>query len=211
MNWRASQQRPIQAGKQLLVEGRTAEIFFREWVGSTGLIGSIDVRDFGSIANLTQYLLVFSSSREFRERVTSLGIIRDAESDPATAAFQSVCESLHASGLTYPKTIDTFSDGMPRTGVFVLPDCNQPGMLETLCWQILQADASVASQTNCVTTYLDCVRQNKAIQNEAKARVWTYLAGMGEFDPLVGRAAQAKIWNWTSPALTQLSSFLHSF
>ena len=40
MNW-PSLRRPIQAPKQLLVEGRTPEIFFREWVEAMNLTGQI--------------------------------------------------------------------------------------------------------------------------------------------------------------------------
>ena len=210
MNWQASLQRPIQTPKQLLVEGRTAEMFFREWIEATKLNHSMEARNFGSNANLTGYLRTFSSAREFREKVNALGVIRDAEAGPAANAFQSVCASLKAAGLTSPAALGAYGEGTPRTGVFILPDCHQPGMLETLCWQILEGDAKAASQIQCVKAYLDCLRPQTQIQNEAKAKVWTFLAGRGEFDPLVGRAAQVGIWDWTSPALTQLSGFLRS-
>jgi hypothetical protein len=201
--------RPIQAAKQRLVEGRTPEIFFREWVEALELEGDAEVRDYGSLADLTPYLKVFTTYKDFRELVNSVAIIRDAEDKPATFAFDSVCAALRTVGLPCPTSPASFSDGMPRTGIFVLPDCQQSGMLETLCWSALQSDHGFAPQLGCVTTYLNCLKQaNTVIRNETKARVWTYLAGKGHFDPQVGRAAQAKVWDWTSPALQQLSVFL---
>lgn len=208
MEW-PSLKRRIQAPKQLLVEGRTPEIFFREWVETPGLKGQVEVRDYGSLTQLTDFLKVFTGYKEFREIVVSVGIVRDAEDKPATSAFQSVCSSLRVVGLTCPEACGSFSIGHPRTGIFVLPDCQQPGMLETLCWTSLEHDPKNEPELACVMAHLDCLgRANVQVRNAAKAKVWTYLAGRGEFDPMVGRAAQAKIWNWESAALRRLSDFI---
>jgi hypothetical protein len=206
---RPSLRRPIEAPKQLLVEGRTSEIFFREWVEAAGLKGAVEVRDYGSLADLTAYLRVFTGYKEFRESVVSVGVVRDAEERPAASAFQAVCAALSAVNLPIPDELNAFSAGNPRTGIFVLPDCEQPGMLETLCWSVLGADPKLADHLGCVATYVACLRKNNVeIRNEAKAKVWTYLAGRGQFDPQVGRAAQAKMWDWASPTFQPLSAFL---
>jgi Protein of unknown function (DUF3226) len=210
MEW-PSMQRPIRAPKQLLVEGRTPEIFFREWVEALGLKGKIEVRDFRSLDQLTSFLKVFAGRPEFKETVESVGIIRDAEDKPAAAAFQSVCASLRLADLPCPATCGVFNDGPKRTGVFVLPDCVQPGMLETLCWTILETDPKFKPEVDCVMAHLQCLGRAKVqTQNPHKAKVWTYLAGRGKFDPQVGRAAQNKLWDWNSPALLNLTGFLRS-
>ncbi len=208
MEW-PSLKRPIQAPKQLLVEGRTAEIFFREWVEALGLEGQVEVRDFGSLTVLTDFLKVFTGYKEFRESVVSVGIIRDAEDMPAESAFRSVCYSLQVVGLTCPEACGAFSAGEPRTGIFVLPDCRQPGMLETLCWASLEDDPKNQPELACVMAHFACLgRANVQVRNPAKAKVWTYFAGGCEMEPQVGRAAQAKIWNWESAALQPLASFI---
>jgi hypothetical protein len=210
MNW-PSLGRPIKAPKQLLVEGRTPEIFFREWVEAMGLKAQLEVRDYLSLNDLTPFLKLFTGYKEFREIVTSVAVVRDAEANPASSAFDSVCAALNAVNLPCPDAIASFSTGSPRTGIFVLPDCRNPGMLETLCWSVLQADSKYAQHLGCVTDYVACLRKaNAEIRNEPKALVWTFLAGMGLFDPQVGRAAQAKVWEWTSPAFQPLSAFLKS-
>ena len=50
MKWK-SLERPLQAPKQLLVEGRTPEIFFREWIEWLGLKAQMEVRDFLSLSD----------------------------------------------------------------------------------------------------------------------------------------------------------------
>ena len=179
MNW-PSLGRPINAPKQLLVEGRTPEIFFREWVEAIGLKGQLEVRDYLSLTDLAPFLKVFTGYKQFRETVTSVAIVRDAEAKPAASAFDSVCAALRAVNLPCPDNLASFSAASPRTGIFVLPDCRSPGMLETLCWSVLQADAACARPVGCVTNYLACLREaNAEPRIEAKAKVWTYLAGQG--------------------------------
>ena len=112
--------------------------------------GRIEVRDFGSLDDLPAFLRVFTGYKEFRENVTSLAVIRDAEDKPALSAFNSVCKALTVVNLPLPGTMATFSGGTPHTGVFVLPDCQNPGMLETLCWSVLQSDAKSEQRLGCV-------------------------------------------------------------
>ena len=209
MNLIVSHKRPIRTSKQVLVEGRSAEIFFREWIESTAFSSQMEVRDFGSISDLAGYLKLFSTQKDFREKVTSIAIIRDAEDGVAQNAFESVCASLIAAGMKRPDAIGSYGDGTPKAGVFILPDCNNPGMLETLCWSAVQSDTDQSHHKDCVISYLDRLREKRQIHNEAKARIWTYLAGYGKFEPQLGRSAQAKIWNWTNPAFEKLTNFLN--
>jgi hypothetical protein len=205
-----SHARPILTSKQILVEGRSAEIFFREWIDSTHLKGQIEARDFGSISNLTGYLKLFISQKDFREKVTAIGIVRDAEEKAPIGAFDSVCASLTAAGVKSPDSVGVYSDGMPRAGVFILPDCESPGMLETLCWSAIQNDSDRIHHSKCVDSYLMSLREKNLIRNEAKARIWAYLAGFGEFEPQLGRSAQAKIWDWNNSVFSKLTSFMNS-
>jgi len=89
MQW-PSLKRPIQTTKQLLVEGRTPEIFFREWIEALGLKDKVEVRDYGSLTDLGPYLKVFTSYQSFRDEVISLAVVRDAKDKPAASRFR-VC------------------------------------------------------------------------------------------------------------------------
>ncbi len=217
--------REIKTSIQILVEGRTPEIFFREMVEKhLNLKDKIQVRDFKNIENLTTFLRIFTRRPEFIEKVTSLGIIRDAEDKPATSAFQSVCNSLETVGITRPNKIgevqnrtfdlpDVIGDTPTReikTGVFILPDCNDKGMIETLCLQSLTEDKTQEISLKCVDEYFECLRKNNGVspENIEKAKTWTFLSAHGSFDPQVGRAAQKKIWNWGGQTFQPLVDFL---
>ena len=204
--------RPIKSPRQLLVEGVTDALFFSKWIEQLGATDQPEVRDFHGVKNLAPFLKDLAGRPEFREQVVSLAIIRDAEDKPAADAFKSVCDSLEKAKLKPPEDLAVFSSGMPRIGIYILPDCQDCGMLETLCWNVLQKDLDALPHLKCVEGYLACLRQVKAKpQNEIKAKVWAFLAGKGEFDPQVGRAAQKGVWDWKSEALAKLRAFLTEF
>lgn len=207
MSERKSLSRAIETPAQLLVEGRTPEIFFREMVEYLGLKDRIQVRDFGSIGDLTDYLKDFTQLADFIENVTSLGIIRDAEDNPARDGFTSVCASLRTVGIEPPDNIGEVVQKTIKVGVFILPDCQNRGMLETVC---LEAVANEVDVLQCVDDFYDCLRA-KGVNwptNITKAKTWTFLATKNLSDPQVGRAAQKQIWPWNGNAFERLREFL---
>jgi len=207
MSDRKSLSRPIKTPAQLLVEGRTPEIFFREMVEYLGLKDQIQIRDFGSISDLTDYLKDFTQLADFLETVTSLGIIRDAEDKPASDGFASVCHSLKMAGVMPPNKIGEIEQKTIRVGVFILPDCQNQGMLETVC---LESVADEVNVLQCANDYFDCLRAKNVDwpANITKAKTWAFLATKNISDPQVGRAAQTKIWPWDANAFEKLRNFL---
>jgi hypothetical protein len=207
MSAASSQERPIQTKAQLLVEGRTSEIFFWKMTEQLGLT-SIQVRDFGSINELDAYLAVFSRNAKFEEVVGALGIIRDAEQNPAEAAFASVCSSLQKSKLPIPTKINSVEGGEFKTGVFILPDCSSPGMLENLCLESVGDKPEV----HCLEDYFACIEKRGGTlpRNMTKAKAFAFLAAQDLNEPLIGTAAKAKIWPWEHPAFAMLQNFLRA-
>jgi hypothetical protein len=225
MPQKESQDRDITTTAQLLVEGRTPEMFFREIVEKhLSVKEKLEVREFKNNESLTTFLKVFTRRPEFIEKVQSLGIIRDAEDQPARSAFQSVCSSLKAVGITPPNRIGEIQSctfQMPeiageaqqreiKIGVFILPDCNGKGMIETLCLKSLDEEVSHLATLKCADDYFTCLASNEGIQprNLDKAKTWTYLSAFGTFEPQVGRAAQKRIWKWDNIAFQPLMKFL---
>ncbi|MCI0535814.1 MAG: hypothetical protein L0Z50_11370 [Verrucomicrobiales bacterium] len=210
---RKSIERPIRIAAQLLVEGRTPEIFFRELVQQVGLGDRIDVRTFGDIAKdtLQTYLELFSSKAAFKERVTRLAIIRDAEGKQAESGFQSICVALLGAKLPVPSAMAAFTELPLQVGVYVLPDCSRVGMLETLCLEAA-AECEMASPAKlllCVDQFLDCVtRSQPPFENPTKARFAAYALARGVVDPQLGRAAQKRIIPFDSQAFEKLIRFL---
>ncbi len=207
MSLPASLKRSIETPAQLLVEGRTAEIFFRELAEFLNLQTQIQVRDFGDIDNLTAYLETFTQLEKFIEKVSSLGIIRDAEDKPAYSAFSSVCDSLKVVKIEPPQNVGRVQQNTIKVGVFILPDCQNEGMLETLCLQSVNDQVATMA---CVEGYFECLEKNgvNLPPNMAKARIWAFLATQKISDPQVGRAAQANVFPWNSDAFKPLREFI---
>jgi hypothetical protein len=211
MGAKESLARRISTPIQVLVEGKTPEIFFREMVEHLGSKDRIQVRDYEGINSLTAYLKTFANLEDFKEKETSLGVIRDAEDKPADAAFQSVCQSLKAVGIEPPQKPGEVQPQSFKVGVFILPNCQDPGMLETVCLQfVAQAHAK---ELGCINRYFECL-SGKDIgvspSNVDKAKTWAFLSAKGSFDPQVGRAAQAKVWDWENRVFEPLRDFLNA-
>lgn len=197
---------PITYSKVLVVEGGDAFQFFKAMLRHLNLLTEVEIRNFGEISNLTLYLKALKQTSGF-ERVTSLGIVRDAEAN-ATSAFQSICRSLRQAGLAVPKQLQLTAQGVPKTSVFVLPDCRSQGMLDALCLQSVSNDPSIL----CVDQYFQCL-QGQGLSppgNIAKARLHAFLASRTKPDLLLGQAAHAGYFPWNSPAFDLLKQFLRN-
>lgn len=207
--------RAITTDGQLLVEGRVPEMFFREMIAACGLILKVEARTFGDIGkdNLQVYLELLTQKATFKERVKRLGIIRDAESAAAAAAFQSVQAALRGANLPVPSTVKQLEGSPLAVGVFILPDCQDAGMLESLC---LSAVAEVeASQPDgvlpCVDEFFRCLSQRgKKPGNPTKAQFAGYALARDVMDPQLGRAAQKGVIPWNTRAFEPLRTFMRS-
>jgi hypothetical protein len=207
----SSLNRPIKAPAQLLVEGRVPEMFFRELVKVSGLEGAIEVRTFGAIGkvNLQTYLELFCSKAAFKEEVRAMGIVRDAESNKAASAFQSVQSALLEAGHPVPSKMAAFEGSPLRVGVFILPDCDHEGMLETLCLQAATEDGGSRALLSCVDEFFACLsRQQRVPRNPTKARFAGYALGRDVIDPQLGTAARQGAIPWNAAAFEPLKRFL---
>ena len=207
--------RPITKEGQLLVEGRAPEMFFREMVSTCGLADAVEVRTFGDITkdNLQAYLELFIQKPAFKEHVKRVGIIRDAESGSAASAFNSVQSALRGAQLTTPASMNML-DGTPLAiGVFILPDCQNPGMLESLCLSAFtenersQPDAVLP----CLDEFFACLHQRgRRPNNPTKAQFAGYALACDVIDPQLGRAAQKGAIPWQASAFDSLKAFIRS-
>ncbi len=118
----------ITAPKLLIVEGRDAEVFLGALLGHVQARG-VQVQDFGGTSELAGFLKALRNTSGLSTRVSSLGVIRDAETD-AQAAFQSVRSALAAARLPVPSVPNRPTGDNPRVSVFILPDNTSPG-----CWR----------------------------------------------------------------------------
>lgn len=188
----------------LLVEGKSARIFFEAFLTHLGLTNDVQVQDFQSRDNRAALIRALAATPGFAD-VDSFGIVIDAEDNPA-GTFQSLRHHLGQASLAIPSAHAQFVHGKPRTGFFVLPDGASEGMLETLCLRAVAADPALP----CIDEFFNCLTQHgvAAPQNPTKARMQAYLASRVRSEFLVGSAARAGIWPWASDAFAEARRFL---
>jgi hypothetical protein len=203
---------PIQLSALLVVEGRDAFEFVLALLTELGLNNQIEVRDGGGVAkratgDFEKYLRLLPTISGF-DKVTSLGIMRDAETDP-TQAFQDVCKALQHAALPVPNAaLQATQKTTPTVTVMILPDAATPGMLETLCWRALGGDPRLP----CVDEFLKCIEKEtgQPVARPDKSRVYAYIAVREEPQFLLGLAARAKYFPWTATAFDEIRTFVQN-
>jgi hypothetical protein len=205
---RQNQKHPISIDlpNQLLVEGRSAEILFETLAGKMGIKDKIQVQNFRGNNELRNFLHTLKVTSGF-DIVVSVGIIRDAESNPYNA-FRSVCTALENEGFDQPSQPEIFEGANPRIGALILPNANECGMLETLCLQSASDDPAM----KCINDYFDCLEEHSNTLPKVmdKARIQAFLASRERTIWLLGEAAQGGYWQWDSPAFDHVKLFLAS-
>ena len=118
-----------------------------------GLTKQIEVRNGGGVPDLYNYLAVLPAVSDF-DKVTSLGVVCDTETDPV-AAFNNLCNALQQAGLPVPAAVlqPTSASPIPRVTIALLPDAATPGMLETLLWRFLAPIPVSPASSNISTAF----------------------------------------------------------
>ena len=193
----------IERKTQLLVEGNDQRNFFEALARRLSL-PAIQVQNYGGVDELRAFLRVFVALPGFA-KVRSMGIVRDAEGKSAVSAFDSVRSSLESAGLSAPERAGARNPGPPTVTVFILPDNENPGMLETL----LRKSFANTLEDRCVDAYIECLRETGIpVDRPDKARVHAWLASRPDPHVSAGVAAQKGYWNFNHPAFDDLRAFL---
>lgn len=188
--------------KLLLGEGMEEVFFFNALLKHLG-IGNVQVEQAGSKDNFRNFIATLPVRPGFLN-LEAIAITRDAD-DNATGAFESVCTALEQANLPKPAHVATYTAGNPRVGVFILPNCNDVGMLEDLCLASVASDIAIP----CIDEFFRCVETaGRRSNNLVKARVQAWLASQVRPHRRLGEAAQAGCLNWNDPAFNPLKQFL---
>ena len=190
----------------LVVEGKSARIFFEAFLTHLGLANDVQVQDFQSRDNRAAMIRALTATPGFAD-VNAFGVVIDAEDNPS-GTLQSLRHHLGQAALPTPTAHAEFAPGRPRVGFFILPDGASEGMLETLCLRAVAADPSMP----CIDEFFHrlTTRSVAAPQNPTKARAQAFLASRVRSEFLIGSAARAGIWPWASEAFAEAREFLIS-
>ncbi len=198
----------ITSNQLLAVEGKDEFYFFKKLLLFKD-IQDIQVIDIGGKEQFRAKLPFLRNTEGFSD-VRAIGFIRDAEENNANSAFESICGTLKKNSLPVPKSINTVNKSFIgkvqfKTGVFIMPNNIDNGMLEDLCLKSIEQE----DVFECVEKYIDCLRSlNKEKINYSKAKVLTYLASKKPIVNTLGLAAQKEYWNFDSSCFNEVKAFL---
>jgi hypothetical protein len=134
--------------------------------------------------------------------ITTLAVTRDADAS-AENAFKSVRDTLKGLDILPPSENETFLEGSPKVGVFIVGHAGQ-GSIEDLCL------ASVGDRPEfpCVERYFQCTKR----ESHSKSRAWVWMASYPDFEFSVRKVGTGKkgldYWNWNHPVFDPLKTFL---
>ncbi len=194
----------IESEIQLLVEGNDQRNFFEAFSEHLSLPG-IQIHNFGGVDELRGYLAALVNVPGFRDTVRSLGIVRDAERNGASA-FESVRSSLRNAGLPMPSNPGERVESSPAVSALILPGRGRAGMLETLLCETFEGSPI----DGCVNTFFGCVEAlPHSVERSDKARARAYLTTKPAPHLSVGVAAKRGYWDLDDSAFSHVRDFLH--
>ena len=197
----------ISRDRLLLVEGRDEFNLFKRLIESCfSYTPGVQIMDIGGKTTLGRSLKTIRTAALSRPSLRSIGIVRDADTDAADS-FKSVCDSVRQAGYAPPTAHADFSDASPSIGIFIVPDGNEPGAIETICRRSVQDDEAA----RCVDAYMECLETHNALKSNNPDKTFThaYLAATSDPVARVGEGALQGAWNFQSPAFANLRTFIH--
>lgn len=135
----------------------------------------------GSIEDIKEYIKN-GLENDARGRYKTVLIIVDADNNPQKQ-FRDIKKCFNTQYFKIPSRLNS---SLPATsnkinvGIYLLPNNQNAGGLETLCFQALKGDiAKVRSKVECVDAYIDCLKkknvdQNMTVNNTDKSRFRVY-------------------------------------
>ena len=198
----------VACDRLLLVEGpddrNLFEALLRHRLGDAGSAVQVVTAGGASAFKDRIRVLLMEAEREGKNP-RAIGIVRDADRNP-TGAWQSVHDAVAAANLQPPERPAEFSDASPRVGIFIVPDSESEGALETLCMRSVAEDPAA----QCVECYLTCLEERRAMssRNRDKSFAHAYLASRRAPVARVGEAAQQGVWDFDHQAFAAMNNFL---
>ena len=162
-------------------------------------VDNFHIHDMIGRASWRQGLKGFMLQDGFND-ILSLGLVRDADSNPE-AAWQSCRDALAAARLPVPDAPDRLKNGAPAVAVTIVPSSAEVGAIEELCWMTFNSDLRT-----CVDSYFQCA--GTATTAQKKEQVQVYLAGLNPPHPDLSVAAREHALDFSNSAFDTLRNFV---
>lgn len=202
--------RLAECDRVLVVEGFDDLLFYAELLESLGNDGRVFIKQMGGKGNLTSEALEAFLSPPLRAEKRAIGVIADADTS-ARGTAQSLASRLSA--VTGQRVeVGAWTDGRPRTGLFVVPSATRAGEIESLVWEAWSNDPAHAAERACIEAYLACMSAaGHSAHSPDKGRVGALLAVLHDEDPRLGPGARARAFDFARPEFASLVAFLRAF
>jgi len=189
--------------KLLFVEGNDEVNFFKKMFRDELDITGIQIYPTGGKDQFKEYLPIIVKQRNF-DAIKRIGIVQDSDEN-TKARFDSICHHLKKNGICPPSKLSTFTKNFPSTGIFLLPNNSDNGMLETLCLQSVSDD----EKFDCIDNFFKCLNDlDVDIRNYHKAKAQVFLATQKKLIQHVGIGAQKNVWDFEAECMEALKNFL---
>lgn len=194
----------ISSAKQLVVEGKDVQRVFGALLGEMRMTG-VQVHDFHGVSELATFIESLAKTPGFRDVVSSVGIVRDADSRPM-GAFKSVQSALRRIGWAVPEQPMVSAGKNPKVTILVLPGANRRGMLEDLLLQAVADDPAMP----CVDSFIECVKERSVAPPKliSKAKAHAFLASREKTGLRIGEGADRGYWQLDNDAFDEVRGFL---
>jgi hypothetical protein len=184
----------------ILVEGSDDRAVIANLIGHEGVPGdNFHIHNMVGNRGWPEALKGFMQTAGF-EDVLSLGLIRDADTNPA-GTWQSCRDALANAGLPVPSAPDQLQNGRPAVAVTLVPSSTGIGALEELCWMSFDPELCT-----CVDSYFQCTGNIEAVKK--KEQVQVYLAGLRRPCPNLAIAADRRTLDFSNSAFDTLRNFV---
>ena len=194
----------------LIVEGYSDLLFYAEVLGAVGNQGDVFIKELGGKQSLLAKLHDLITPVFLKDK-TKIGVIVDGNGNPA-GAFASVQQKLaELTGQTVTAH-GTWTGGTPDIGIFITPDGNASGEIETLVWNSWSTDPSNSAVKSCIEQYRDCMAAaGQTAKSPDKGLLSTLLAIRHDDDPRLGPGAREKVFDFQRPEFAKLRDFFSKF
>lgn len=190
----------------LVVEGYSDLHFYAEMLRHLGRLDGVFIQNMNGKQSLEAKLEDFLRPDLLQEK-HAIAVIVDADDNP-----QGTCEVLTTllRSITGQNVVaGAWSGGSPRIGLFVTPDNQSKGELETPVWQTWAADTGNAPARACIETYRDCMATLQfTAKSPEKGLISSLLAIRSDEDPRLGPGARDRKFDLAAAGFAPLRAFL---
>jgi hypothetical protein len=137
----------------------------------------------------------------------TIALVVDSDTDPEGTGRKYAALLSRLSNQTVSP--QTWTNGLPRVGLFVVPGPASQGEVETLAWSGWASAMPNAAAKTCIDDFISCMaKAGMKPKSPDKARIGALLAIKNDDDPRLGPGARANVFDFTRPEFEPLLRFL---